>query len=240
MIDRLSHVEEFYTLLGELEEVVGGRRLLKDCDGRMGWPERGVYFFFESGEYRWGGPGSLRVVRVGTHAVSRGAESTLWGRLRSHRGTRKGGGNHRGSIFRLHVGAALIARSQGAIEVPTWGQGMTAPRDVRGQEDAHEHRVSQYIGQMPFLWVAVDDEPGPESDRSLIEKHAIALLAGADGASPIDPPGDQWLGRFSPNEKIRGSGLWNLDYVGEPGKLYHYDPAFLETFRRYVQAMRVE
>jgi hypothetical protein len=237
MDDRFRHAEEFYTLLDHLEHMAGGKRVLKECDGRMGWPEQGVYFFFEPGEYRQKEPGKLRVVRVGTHAVSRGSKSTLWGRLRAHRGTKNGGGNHRGSVFRLHVGAALIVRSQGAVEVPTWAQGQSASKEIKSREREHERRVSQYIGQMPFLWVGVDDEPGPESDRAFIEKHAIALLAGADGASPIDPPSKGWLGRYSPNRKIRESGLWNLNFVGEPEKSIIYNPDFLEVLALYIDRM---
>jgi hypothetical protein len=44
---RLVYVQRFYDLMERLEESVGGKRLLADCDGRMGWPQRGVYFFFE-------------------------------------------------------------------------------------------------------------------------------------------------------------------------------------------------
>jgi hypothetical protein len=69
---------------------------------------RGVYFFFEGGELRsQSGSGGL-VVRIGTHAVSVGSKSTLWGRLAQHRGSLSGNGNHRGSIFRLWVGSALL------------------------------------------------------------------------------------------------------------------------------------
>jgi hypothetical protein len=67
-----------------------------------------VYFFFEDGEVR--ADGGLRLVRVGTHALTATSKATLWGRLRQNRGQvggrSPGGGNHRGSVFRRHVGAA--------------------------------------------------------------------------------------------------------------------------------------
>ena len=79
-------------------------------------PRRGVYFFFEPGELREDGR-TPRVVRVGTHAVSAGSRTTLWTRLRDHRGhvigRHVGGGNHRASIFRRHVGSALLGRGLG-------------------------------------------------------------------------------------------------------------------------------
>src|SRR5439155_431089 len=57
-------LDRFYSLLDELAQSLGGPRRLSDCDGRMGWPERGVYFFFEGAERR-GQPNEVqpRVVR---------------------------------------------------------------------------------------------------------------------------------------------------------------------------------
>jgi hypothetical protein len=237
MDKRTEHLEQLYQLLARLEEIVGGKRLLRDCNGRLGWPQRGVYFFFEPGELRGFNPHQMRVVRVGTHAVSQTSKTTLWHRLSTHRGPSHGAGNHRGSIFRLHVGRALINHSQGVIDILTWGQGQSAPKEIKLTEAEHERRVSQHIGQMPFLWVDVNDAPSSLSERSIIEKNAIALLAGADGRSPLDPPSVDWLGTFSSNQKIRLSGLWNLNYVGEPDKPYPYDPAFLQVLSRNIERM---
>jgi hypothetical protein len=84
----------FYEILTALEAEVGAKRWLAECDGRMTWPQRGVYFFFEPGESRSDTGDGMRVVRVGTHALRPGARTTLWGRLSQHRGTKKtGGGN---------------------------------------------------------------------------------------------------------------------------------------------------
>ena len=66
---RLEHIKHFYKILDLLEEKVGGKRLLAECDGRMDWPKRGVYFFFEPGESRSTSGEGPRVVRVGTHAL---------------------------------------------------------------------------------------------------------------------------------------------------------------------------
>jgi len=40
------------------------------------------------------------------------------------------GGNHRGSIFRLLVGAALTNQNP-ALRCPTWGSGSSAERSIR-------------------------------------------------------------------------------------------------------------
>src|SRR5207248_1555388 len=101
-----------YSILGVLERRVGARRLLADCHGRMAWPQRGVYFFMEEGEHRTNTGRGLRIVRVGTHALKAGSRTTLWKRLSQHKGhENSGGGNHRGSIFRLLVGSTLINAS---------------------------------------------------------------------------------------------------------------------------------
>jgi len=169
-------------------------------------PRRGVYFFFEPGENRGSGAG-LRVVRVGTHAVSKGSGTTLSTRLRTHRGTLSGGGNHRGSIFRLHVGTALLARGDYPDAVRrSWGRGSSAPKEVRRTEQGLERAVSEYIGKMPFLWLGVDDEPGLESMRKYIERNAVALLSAASRLR-IDLPSDGWLGHSCRHEAIRISGL---------------------------------
>jgi hypothetical protein len=57
-----------------------------------------------------------------------------------------------------------------------------------------ERRVSDYLRDLPFLWVEVDDEPGPESDRAYLERNAIGLLSNHE-REPIDPR-DDWLGQY--------------------------------------------
>ena len=117
---RLADLRQFYDLLDRLEDRIGGRRQLARCNGRMGWPGRGVYFFFEDGETRSDSGNGPRVVRVGTHALKYGSRASLWGRLAQHRGVVKhGGGNHRGSVFRKLVGSAVTAR-QPSLAVESW------------------------------------------------------------------------------------------------------------------------
>lgn len=185
-MDRYNDLERFYNILNILEQRLGGKRQLLSCSGKMKWPERGVYFFFESNETRVAS-GNLRVVRVGTHALKDGAKSTLRDRLKTHRGTSSGGGNHRGSVFRLHVGSALLAGGDYSEQIKkTWGKGASAPQEIRLAEKELERRVSEYIGGMYFLWLKVDDPPGPDSLRGYIERNSIALLSNA-GKTSTDP-----------------------------------------------------
>ncbi len=204
----------FYELLKQLEERVGGMLRLKDCNGRMAWPKRGVYFFFENSETRTGSTLDMRVVRVGTHALKSGARTTFWNRLRQHRGILKhGGGYHGNSIFRHHIGLALAKRDN--LPLPeTW-------RSFKSDCDL-ERLVSKHIRVMPFLWIKVDDKPGPNSLRGYIERNAIALLSN----QCVDKPSADWIGHYTENQRISASGLWNVNHTDE----HEYCPEFLETF----------
>lgn len=227
---RLDDLVRFYSILETLERRIGGRRLLADCHGRMNWPKRGVYFFMEEGEGRTNTGSSLRIVRVGTHALTAASRTTLWNRLSQHKGQEKsGGGNHRGSVFRLLVGSTLVKPD--GMPCPSWGVKNTAPRDVRMSEEAAEREVSRIIRAMPFLWLRVNDPPGRNSRRGYIERNSIALLSNL-GKPPLDRASKGWRGRTCNRGKarVRDSGLWNQNHVNEV-----YDPAFLDVLERLVE-----
>jgi len=240
MADRTGDTIRFYDLLDRLAIRIDGPRRLKTCSGAMGWPTRGIYFCYEPGEYRLNSGKSPRVVRIGTHALKSGAQSTLWRRLSQHRGsTRSGGGNHRGSIFRLLVGSALANQSRTPFPI-SWGVSSSvrgAAQElgvesgaIKKAEAEPERRVSAYIGQMPFLWLNVDDAPGPESDRDLIERNSIALLSGYRSPA-ADSPSPEWLGNSSDRERVRRSGLWNNRHVDAA-----YDPSFLDLLEARIES----
>lgn len=132
---RSRDLVRFYDAVASL--IAGtGQQLSPEWPAGKLLPSRGVYFFVEPGEERTDSGVGPRVVRVGTHALRAGAKSTLSGRLRQHRGASvSGGGNHRGSIFRLHVGRCLAARHP-ELAVSTWGVGANASADVRAGENA--------------------------------------------------------------------------------------------------------
>jgi len=233
-MSRQGDLDRLYGLLDDLERRVGGTRRLKGCDGYMDWPDRGVYFFLEPGETR----SATDQSRV-THAVSAGSGTTLWDRLKQHYGTgsrsaaHPHGGNHRGSVYRERVGEAIVEKHALRDEYPDWGTRWSAiDRDrstVRDEEYILERRVSAYLREQPFLWVALDDEPGPDSDRASVERNVIALLSNV-GAATVDPRPEGWLGQYSRNRAIRTSGLWNVDHVDEA-----YDPAVLDRLARAVE-----
>ena len=228
-MDRVDVTRGFYALLEELEHNVDGRRRLADATGRIRWPNRGVYFIFEPGERRSSSGTGSRVVRVGTPALRPGSGSTVWGRLRQHRGTlNPPGGNHRGSIFRKLAGDAMTTQTP-SLQIATRGEKDSTPRDIRDLERPMERLVSQRIGEMSVLFLPVEDEPGRDSVRGFIERNAIALLIGYVGAS-IDPPSLGWLGHNSTHDRVKRSGLWNNNYVDES-----VDAQFLDTLNDLVR-----
>jgi hypothetical protein len=79
---------------------------------------------------------------------------------------------------------------------------------------------------MSLLRAAIGDEPAPTSDRSYIERNAIALLS---TCSVLDLPSPNWIGRRSLRDPIRRTDLWNVNHVDEP-----YTPRFLDVLAEYV------
>ena len=221
---------KFYACMRDLYVGQDGGRLLGEATGKMEWPTRGVYFLLEANEnlvmskFR---PLEQRVTRVGTHAVSRGSKATLWNRLSTHRGVIAGSGNHRSSIFRLHVGAALMRKETDGWNLPSWGVGQVPDASAKEVEEALERRVSSILGQMRVLWLDVPDDPSPYSDRSYLERNAIGLLSRIGILMRAQTP--KWLGNWSRHIQISISGIWNLNH------LYALpDDQFTDVLSRYV------
>lgn len=223
MSSRFDDLIRFYKLLGRLEEKIGGARTLVACHGAMDWPQRGVYFFMEKGENRTDTGQGKRIVRVGAHALEPHHKTRLWNRLAQHKS-----GNHRASIFRLIVGTAIMDKTNNFIT--TWEGEKTANEAIIKAEHMLEQEVSQLIGAMPFLWLAIEDEPNNQKYkmRAYIENNSIRLLSNWE-KPPIDPPSNDWLGRHCNREKVRKSGLWNQKHVDE-----NLDEAFLDKLESLV------
>ncbi|TDO51505.1 hypothetical protein EV643_103244 [Kribbella sp. VKM Ac-2527] len=223
---RQADLDRFYRLLAQLVEASRGLRRLRECTVTS-CPSHGVYFFFEPGENRING--SSRVVRVGTHALTATSQTTLWTRLKQHRGhvggVRPGGGNHRGSIFRHHVGTALLATEDWPSSLHISWRSRHVDHSARTAEYPLEKAVSDYIAAMPMLWCAVTDR----GVRSAVERNSIALLSCRTGGH--DLPSAAWLGRHADSQKLRTSGLWNVNHVDEP-----YDRSYLDVLEGLVES----
>lgn len=240
-MNRLDDLKRFYDVVFRLERKLGGVRFLREFSQYRDWPKRGVYFFFSPDERRSDSGGGLRLVRAGTHALTHGSQSTLRQRLSQHRGNTGGGGNHRGSIFRLLAGQAMIEAGE-APACPSWGaqnslgkaaEALSTDREtLKKSEQPVEEAVSRYIGAMPFLWLDIDDAPSPESQRGYIERNTIALLSNYE-RPPLDALSDGWLGRRSNRLFVAGSELWNQRHANET-----HDSGFIKILERLVQKAR--
>lgn len=229
---------QLYESLDDLCEEINGPYKLENCNGHMDWPDRGIYFFFShDSDLEADPPSEWHLTRIGTVGVAAGSSNTLWNRLRQHRGNTRGdyagGGNHRGSIFRRHVGRAFIQKDGLQDEYPYWGtthaSGISWETDrLRENEHPLEERVSRYIRSLPFLYVSIPGEPEPGNDRDRIESNSIAMVSHFRRANPRLYKND-WVGHESPKPEIHQTGLWNIDHVTDD-----FSPAVVAELNDYI------
>ena len=177
-------------------------------------PGNGIYFFYEEGEV-WGhGGDQLRIVRIGTHTGpgnlrSRISETYLLDERRLNLGPEKAKPADR-SVFRKNLGRALLNRDGGDY-LQVWEIDFTlrAKRDqVRQLRDVvKERRLEKEISRLlrdrfSFRAIAVDDR----TKRTQLEKHLIGAVAGC----ALCRASHDWLGRRSPQTKIREGNLWQM------------------------------
>ena len=129
----------------------------------------------------------------------------------------------------MHIGNSILTKDSKKNEYKSWGVGQSGTKEQKEKEKPIEELVSEYISKMSILWLEINDDAGPDSDRAYIEKNSIGLLTFAVPA--IESPSREWKGNYSVKECIRRSGLWNINHVGSG-----YDPGFLSVFETYVLA----
>ena len=224
--ERRETLDEFYALLDEQAEAIGGHWTLPDCSGDDYWPDHGMVFFFEPGEVREDGK-TPRVVRVSTHALTEKSKTRLWDRLRSDRGTvggsNPGAGNHRASALRRHLGRALLGRDGFTSAAASWGIAGNVSPEMKQRELELEIAVSDYLATMSFVWMAMPEM----EDRIAVERLSVSLLSNL-GREPVDPPSPDWLGHHA-GESISAAGLWNIEHTNRAP-----EPGLLSLLRRHL------
>ena len=164
----------------------------------------GLYFFYEEGEpCNHGSEG--RIVRVGNHPRSQGG---LVNRLRMHYS-----GNKNSSVFRKFLGGALLRKGNpnDPCLLPGPGKGHWEKQDAKTCSccGPTEARVSDLLRQrFAFRCVWIPDK----NERNELEALLVATLA----TCALCQPSSSWLGQHAYSEKVRASGLWNSQYVGDP------------------------
>lgn len=173
-------------------------------------PANGIYFFYEEGEYSIHGTKKLkRIVRVGTHKAQRG----LRGRIRNHFR-----GDKNSSVFRKHLGGALISRrnpKQSHIE--QW-LGQNTPTLNEIEKEVTNELTKNFV----FKCIAVDEV----KQRKLLEEQLIATITKCSECMPSK----DWLGNFAESEEIKRSGLWNVQHTTSNSVMTNESLKMLKSF----------
>lgn len=156
-------------------------------------PKNGVYVFYETGEsFVLGDMARPRIVRVGTHT----RPDRLRDRTRTHFN-----GNKNSSVFRKHLGAAIIRRQGASPRVlKNWMK-----EGLQGSKGIETIVTSELKSRFSYRCIEVRSI----QERLDLERNIIASISeGVDCQ-----PSSAWLGLFSPSPTISSSGLWNERHV---------------------------
>ena len=160
-------------------------------------PKNGIYILFEKGELAHT---KNRIVRIGTHT----GNDQLRSRLSQHFLKE----NKDRSIFRKNIGRALLNKGKD-VYLKTWDINFKIKInqekygylwDIQKEKEI-EKRVTEYIrDNILFVTFQIEDK----KKRHELESKIISTVSLCDECTPSP----NWLGLFSPVEKIRRSGLW--------------------------------
>jgi hypothetical protein len=156
-------------------------------------PRNGVYFFFEQGEFcRKFEVIRPRIARVGTHRK----QDRFRSRIRQHFR-----GNKNGSVFRKHLGGALLRRRN--IEDSRLDKWLR--QNTPTFKEVEEFVDNELAAHFTFKCVTVADK----KERLDLEERLIATLAKCTACEPSK----NWLGLHAVSGEIRQSGLWNVQHT---------------------------
>jgi len=167
-------------------------------------PKNGIYILFEKGEKAHEAD---RIVRIGTHT----GNNQLLSRLKQHFINE----NKDRSIFRKNIGRAILnKRKDNYLE--KWELDLTTKQakdkfnsliDKEKQKEI-ERDVSKYIqNNFSFIVFPIEDK----EKRLEIESKIISTISLCKECKPSD----NWLGLFSPKNKIQENGLWLVNELNK-------------------------
>jgi len=185
-------------------------------------PNNGIYFFYEDSEHWSHGGKRPRIVRVGTHKDgnfrSRIAEHFVLDERKMNFDTTTLAPHER-SIFRKHIGRALLNRSNDPY-LKVWNIDFTSKasrerdahlRDI-GKEKTVECEITALLRKyFSFRYIVVAQE-SVRMGVSGIERKLIGTVAQCSECSPSRV----WLGNQSPQPQIRETGLWLIHHLKTP------------------------
>lgn len=165
-------------------------------------PKNGIYILFEKGEFAHGGK---RIVRVGTHT----GKDQLRSRIKQHFLSE----NKDRSIFRKNIGRAILnTKNDSFIEQWEWDLTTRENKEKysdlldKEKQEIIENQVTEYM-QSNFSFIVF--EVNEKDDRMLFESRIISTVSNCKKCGG----NDSWLGNHSPKEKIRKSGLWQVNEI---------------------------
>jgi len=172
----------------------------KRFDFNMGYyeiPLNGIYIMFEKNEFAHGGD---RIVRIGTHTGNDQLRSRIFQHFENE--------NKNRSIFRKNIGRCFLNRINSPY-LPIWELDTTAKskkdlyynRIDREFEAEIEKQISQYMQtNISFCLLNVP----LKQNRLYYEARLIGTVSCCQDCMATS----NWLGNFSPKDKIKKSGLW--------------------------------
>ncbi|MDR3543676.1 MAG: hypothetical protein P4L69_22375 [Desulfosporosinus sp.] len=175
-----------------------GQRL----DFSMGYytiPHNGIYIMFEKGEFAHKGD---RIVRIGTHTGDKQLRSRIYQHFENE--------NKNRSIFRKNIGRCFLNKEHNTY-LSTWELDTTSKEKKerfshlidKAYESEIEKKISHYIQEN--LSYCLLEVPSKEK-RLYYEARLIGTVSGCLECFPSE----KWLGQFSPVDKIKKSGLWQV------------------------------
>ena len=166
-------------------------------------PLNGLYILFEKNELAHN---TNRIVRIGTHT----GNNQLRSRLNQHFVNE----NKDRSIFRKNIGRALLNKNNDSF-LKFWELDLTTKNsrilnssiDFNKQKQV-EKEVTKYI-QEKFSFAVFEIKN--KEERLKLESKLISTISQCNECKPSL----NWLGLFSPKEKIKNSGLWLVNELNK-------------------------
>lgn len=166
-------------------------------------PKNGIYVLFEKGEKAHNGD---RIVRIGTHT----GKNNLRNRLKEHFINEV----KDRSIFRKNIGRALLNKNKDPFLVqweltPLIKEVRLKNPDIDYEKQLNiEKNVSRIIQEnFSFSVIPIEEK----TKRLELESKIISTISLCKECKPSK----EWLGNFSPKQKIRESGLWLVNELNK-------------------------
>ncbi len=167
-------------------------------------PKNGIYILFENQEKAHG---VERIVRIGTHT----GNNQLPSRIKQHFIKE----NKDRSIFRKNIGRAILNKRKDNY-VKKWELDLTTRKAKekfsslidKEKQIAIEKEITKYIKEnFSFAVFPIENK----EKRLKLESKIISTISLCDDCKPSN----NWLGLFSPKNKIRESGLWLVNELNK-------------------------